>query len=82
MSKMTALLSVKSSNKGFIVRLKFLSRSKNAILISRWFPGALHAEKIEIFCCLDCHLAAPIAFFNGSLLPKTFKRVSIIYDYC
>ena len=40
------------------------SRSKNAILISCWFPCALHAVKIEIFWCPDSQMAAPIAFFQ------------------
>ena len=28
-------------------------------------PCALHAQKFENFWCLDCRLAAPIAFFQG-----------------
>ena len=32
----------------------YLSRSKNAILISGWFPCGLHAEKFENFWCSDC----------------------------
>ena len=55
------------------------SHLKNAILISCWLPCALHAEKIKIFWCPD--LAAPIAFFRGSLPPETFEHFSIIFYY-
>ena len=55
---------------------------KNAILISCWFPVPRTQKKIEIFRCSDCRLAAPIAFFRGSLPPETFERLSIIFDYC
>ena len=54
----------------------FEKRNPNFVLV------VLHAEKLEIFGCLDCRLAAPIAFFKGSLPLETFKCISIIFDDC
>ena len=41
----------------------------------------LACRKFEIFWCPNCQMAAPIAFFRGSLLPETFEHVSIVFDY-
>ena len=70
------------TSSSFVIIILTLSRSKNPILISYWLPCALHAKKNEIFWCLDCRLAAPVAFFRGSLPSETFERVSVIFDYC
>ena len=42
----------------------------------------LACKKFENFKCPDCQMAAPIAFFRDSLLLETFKRISIIFNYC